>query len=161
MMVRNLLYVFLFCCACCASSIEQELYNLYNLDSTVIESVEVVSVFATDNEIRKIKNLYKVNELYIEKDSLLSLEIDNYKKDDSCFSKMNELEVNRRQNRFDHLDLIKELDLEVRKCVQPLKESQNEYFIISYIKNNKRKYSVIMDRAFSIIYANDDSIIKM
>lgn len=138
-----------------------KLSELYENSNASVDSLEVNLIYATDNELIKIRNLFQRNSLYAKKDSLLKLKVKLYEQEytsnQSDASKLKKSQNNLNQNRIEQNQLI----IKLKKEIQNLnieKRNKNKYYILSYLKNRKSKFSIILDEYQNIMYLQDPEL---
>lgn len=142
------------------SSFRNRLIDLYNEENVKVKIVDVVSIYASENELTKIVNLFKRQSLYSRKDSLLKLKIDLYKhgsvvnQPDSL--KLKESKFKLDQNRFDQ----NVLNAKIKKELIQLSNFRSinnvdKLFVIQYVKNETISFSLILDAEENIEFSQD------
>ena len=144
--------------SCNSKSVYDKLDQLYGDNGVNIDDVEVKVIYLPEGKFAKIKNLFLMNSLYAEKDSLLSLKDEKYKEqyklDSSCYTKMNENRTKLNQNSKEHIQLIKELNKEIQNFESEIKNSL-KYYVLWYKKNHNKKFSMILDQNLKVVFAQD------
>lgn len=154
-----MLLIFVIATASCSEvkNVSDRLNSIYADNNVTIDSLEVEKIYASENEIKKIKNLFLMKSLFDEKDVLLRNKIDE-KKDVFTIDRVSQ-QLDKYQNDFDlntqeRLKLVLELDGLIENLSIKSK-NKKEFYFANYLRDNESKYSVIVNPEFDIVYAQD------
>ena len=152
-MIRFLILITLFVLIQSCSNnndVTTRLNQLYKDSEVGIDSLEIYTLYLRETKLTKLKNLFLINSLYYKTDSLLRLDYEENKIDENLIA----LE----QNEQERIQTIRDIDEEIQsnsvETVGSLK-----YYILWYKKNDSNKrYSIIWDKNYNLIFVQDPQI---